>query len=64
LLWTYRSDGPSVFCRDSQTFALRSFSLESEIMDLLRTSISLNAPLMIVVAANPTAGVAQTFPAK
>jgi hypothetical protein len=57
----YRSDDPAAFSKDSQAFARRSNSVESEMIGLLTISISSNRPLRMVVALKPAAGVAQTF---
>src|SRR5712672_1061821 len=62
LLCTYRSDAPFVFCIENQTSP--SFPAGSSFFESwLKTSISPKVPVARVVALNPVAGVAQTFPA-
>src|SRR5216683_35072 len=62
LLWTYRSDGPLVFCNDSQTSPGNPAGSESP-DDWLKTSISPKVPVAMVMALNAEfCGVAATLP--
>src|SRR6267142_2440189 len=61
LLCTYRSDGPFVFCNDSQTSPSNPAG-SSLFEDWLKASISSKVPVARVVALNPEfVGVARAF---
>src|SRR6266478_3280020 len=61
LLCTYRSDGPIVFCNDSQTSPSNPTG-SSFFEEWLKTSILSKVPVAMVVALNPeSAGVAEAF---
>src|SRR6267378_6865985 len=60
LLCTYRSDGPFVFCNDSQTSPGNPTGSES-FEEWLKTSTSSKVPVAMVMALKPEAVVAKTF---